>query len=648
MNINASITKDNILDTALALWNEKGYSQTTLRELARRLGMSLDSLYTYFHSKEEIVIYLYRKLNEKAINEFHTISGSEKNLGKNVGTLVNVKLRILEPYRSCMIGIFKEAIDPESPLNPLNAESSQVLDNTVDLFRKLVEKGGVSKGEQALQLARILWIFHLGIILYWLHDRSEDSKNTRRIIEKLVNSFPFLRIFSKILRRSELMELVSNLFELSRSKSENSTSTQINILPRTFDIVVIGAGPIGLIYASWIKIKRPQTRLLVLERTSEAGHKIGESTLSGFCKALRSVGIRQDALRQLFYPKNGLGFFHINESTPDITAAPEYILEAFDETFQVERRTLDNLLMINARRLGVEIIQGADVHIERSSVSKNIITYSVGLQEFRVCTTLLVDASGPAGILSRNQQLYTKEGLTFQTGAVWTYFKDVRPINSYENWIRRSRFNRDQYTQHLCFREGWLWYIPIISWQRAPTGNLCHMLERVIDQENAIPKREDIEAAYGCPSTPITSIGLVLRSDRDSYLKEDVRGAFEHYSKKYPAIHKLLKDAKLLENYYGNNETFMSRLNIRGYARKVAGERWLLVGDAAFFVDPLISPGLTGGAAQAFFAAEKTVDAFNSGRVNSEAFSDYQTFVQRLHNALERDNQLVYMSFNHP
>src|SRR5262245_49483215 len=111
------------------------------------------------------------------------------------------------------------------------------------------------------------------------------------------------------------------------------------------DVVVIGAGPIGALYASMLKLRRPETRIVLLDRAPEPGHKIGESTLSGFCKALRTVGIPAETMRRLFYPKNGLGFLHVGDGAETVTEAPEYVLETFDETYQVERRVLDTLVL---------------------------------------------------------------------------------------------------------------------------------------------------------------------------------------------------------------------------------------------------------------------------------------------------------------
>jgi 2-polyprenyl-6-methoxyphenol hydroxylase-like FAD-dependent oxidoreductase len=118
--------------------------------------------------------------------------------------------------------------------------------------------------------------------------------------------------------------------------------------------------------------------------------------------------------------------------------------------------------------------------------------------------------------------------------------------------------------------------------------------------------------------------------------------------KKYPVMRQLFGNGVQLDDHYGTGEPFMSRQHIRTHARNVAGDGWLLVGDAAFFVDPLISPGLTGGTAQAYIAATESVKALDENIYTKEFFTKYERFVRSLHEALERDNQMVYMSFNHP
>ncbi|HEY9767989.1 MAG TPA: NAD(P)/FAD-dependent oxidoreductase [Coleofasciculaceae cyanobacterium] len=420
-------------------------------------------------------------------------------------------------------------------------------------------------------------------------------------------------------------------------------------LQSEYQVAVIGAGPQGILYASWLKQARPELQVVVLEREEKPKFKIGESTLSGFCKALRSVGISQEALELLFFPKNGLGFFHVDESIENVTEAPEYILETFDETFQVERRLLDGLLIANARRLGVEVIQGARVDLANSQLSDraNTIAYRHQQQKYELKSQLVVDASGTASVIARHLGLYNKEDVDFQSNAVWGYFKNVNRLGDRTDWPNVAQFSRDEYTQHFCFREGWMWYIPLVSWENVPDAGDDSMLNRFLGSEE-LPTKEELAALHGCPEEDIISIGMVLRQDRDPKFAQGRKVAFDHYVEQYPAIGEMLEGAELISDLYGTQQPLRARANIRGYAEQVVGDGWLSIGEAAFFVDPLISPGLTGGVATAYFAVQSTLKAIDRNNFSRSTFADYESFAGKLYEALERDNQLVYMSFNHP
>ncbi|MDJ0591577.1 MAG: tryptophan 7-halogenase [Pleurocapsa sp. MO_226.B13] len=419
---------------------------------------------------------------------------------------------------------------------------------------------------------------------------------------------------------------------------------------REFDVAVIGAGPLGILYASWLKQARPHLRILMLDRNPSPKHKIGESTLSGFCKSLRSVGISHEVMQRLFFPKNGLGFFYGDKTNKDITKAPEYILETFDETFQVERRVLDSLLIANGRRLGIEIIQNARIEPQKSVFSSqgNFLTYHLGSDKHQIRAQLVADASGASSVLGRHFGLYATTGLTFQTGAVWAYFKKIRRLDKYQGWKAKAQCSRDEYTQHICFPEGWMWYIPLKSWQQASDRNLAKMLTRLLTTKDKLPNQQQLSQEFGCPTTDIFSIGIVLREDRDRLLKQGGNAVFEYYQQQVPIIAQILEGAEILRDYYENHSPYEIRRQIRHYSQQIAGDGWLLLGDAAFFVDPLISPGLTGGAATAYFAFQETLKAFDCQDFSQDSFIGYQNFTKTLHQALERDNQLVYMSFNHP
>ena len=215
------------------------------------------------------------------------------------------------------------------------------------------------------------------------------------------------------------------------------------------------------------------------------------------------------------------------------------------------------------------------------------------------------------------------------------------------DWQNVAQFSRDEYTQHFCFREGWMWYIPLVSWENVPEADRESMFDRFLGGKE-LPTKAELAARHGCPEEDIVSIGMVLRQDRDDKFAEGRKTAFDHYAQQYPAITDLLEGAELVSDLYGTQQSLRARANIRGYAEQVVGDGWLSIGEAAFFVDPLISPGLTGGVATAYFAAQSTLKAIDRQNFSRETFADYESFVGKLYEALERDNQLVYMSFNHP
>lgn len=642
-------TARKILAAALSLWSEKGYADSTMRELARRLGMGTSSLYFYFASKEEIVSSLYESVNDEVAAEFHRTDTGERDLGRNLARYLTIKLAALAPLRACLPAILKEAVDPASSLSPVSRDSAAVLGRNLAFFEELAARSAMSPADAA-RFARLLWVLHIGVVVYWLHDRSPGAANAASLVERTAALSSLVPMMGLLPGADELFRLLGAVLEPPDAAAADVEVVRDEAPAREVDVVVVGAGPIGLLYALFLKQRRPRTSILVVDKAAEAGHKIGESTLSGFCKALRSVGIRHEVQQRLFYPKNGLGFLHVTEATKDLTRAPEYVLETFDETFQVERRVLDGLIEAQAVRQGIQVVRGATVSVRqcRFSADGDVVVYEIGPRTFRVKSRLVVDASGPAGVLSRALGLRTDRDAAFQTGSVWSYWSGIQPLAARRGWVGRSQFPRDHYTEHLCFREGWVWYIPIVSWQATPTANLRGVFDHVLGTARGLPSREELEEAHAAPTELVTSIGLSLRMDRDGRMQDDPRGAFEHYTRKYPAFRQLLAGGRLREDPYGPQTTFQSRLNYRGRSAQLAGDGWLLVGDAAFFVDPLISPGLTGGTAGAWHAAQASVAALDQGRADRATFAGFERAVGELHAALERDNELVYLSFDHP
>lgn len=81
--------------------------------------------------------------------------------------------------------LFRTAADPRSPLNPFSTESEAVREQAIDLFRQVVD-GAADPVPDDLrpELPRLLWTWHMGVILFWIHDFSPDHARTRLLAER--------------------------------------------------------------------------------------------------------------------------------------------------------------------------------------------------------------------------------------------------------------------------------------------------------------------------------------------------------------------------------------------------------------------------------------------------------------------------------
>ena len=94
----------------------------------------------------------------------------------------------IEPYHRFAGVLFRTAADPQSPLNPFSRESAPIRDESVALFARVVEGSNVRvpKDLQA-ELPYLLWVYHMGIILFWIHDSSAGRARTYRLVELTVD-----------------------------------------------------------------------------------------------------------------------------------------------------------------------------------------------------------------------------------------------------------------------------------------------------------------------------------------------------------------------------------------------------------------------------------------------------------------------------
>jgi AcrR family transcriptional regulator len=215
-------TRALILETALEMFRERGYEETTMRAIAQKAGVSLGNAYYYFHSKEYLIQAFYQRLHEDHIAVAEPALANEKTLKARLLAVVRLKIETMEPYHQFAGVLFKTAANPRSPLNPFADESDPVREASIKLFAKVLEgpKVRIPKDLQA-ELPYLLWIYHMGIVLFWIHDGSPKHRRTYRLIDHTVElldrlihlaSNPFMRPL-----RKQALRLVDELREAAES-----------------------------------------------------------------------------------------------------------------------------------------------------------------------------------------------------------------------------------------------------------------------------------------------------------------------------------------------------------------------------------------------------------------------------------------------
>jgi len=178
-------TRAAILETALEIFREQGYERTTMRAIAERAGVALGNAYYYFHSKEHLIQAFYSRTHQEHLAVCESMLEREHHIKQRLLVVMNAKIATLEPYHQFAGKLFKTAADPHSPLNPFSDESDPVRKQSIELFEKVLTGSDTRVPKDLMaELPYMLWLYHMGIILFWIHDSSAKSARTHRLIRR--------------------------------------------------------------------------------------------------------------------------------------------------------------------------------------------------------------------------------------------------------------------------------------------------------------------------------------------------------------------------------------------------------------------------------------------------------------------------------
>jgi AcrR family transcriptional regulator len=208
-------TRARILAAAMDLFRRQGFEETTMREIATGAGVATGAAYDYFDSKDAIVLAFYDQSQQEMEPLLEAALAGTKDLKARVGALLDVKFQYFEPNRR-LLGTLAAHADPEHRLSPFGAQTREMRERDMRFFEQALEGSRIRvTGELGQHLPRILWMYQMGLILFWIYDRSSSQQRTRALVEKSlaivvrlikVSEFPLLRPVRRMV--ADLVETV--------------------------------------------------------------------------------------------------------------------------------------------------------------------------------------------------------------------------------------------------------------------------------------------------------------------------------------------------------------------------------------------------------------------------------------------------------
>lgn len=336
----------------------------------------------------------------------------------------------------------------------------------------------------------------------------------------------------------------------------------------TYDVAIIGGGPAGSVAGA--ALARIGRRVVILEREKFPRFRVGESLLPASSDTFQRIGVKEKLDRAGFLVKHGGEISSACGTARGVYFFRNGLNPRWTTSYQVDRSKFDQVLLDHAGDCGCEIryevgVDGCTFDDEETTLSCNQGTETVRAK-------YLIDCSGRNTILANHLRL--KEPYShLRKFSVFAYFQGP-PLPPDPNASLTRMIRADD-----C----WCWVIPMAGGK--------------------------------------WSVGVVMDHERFRSLQLSPEQAFEECIRQQPEVYHRIRDAKRFTPVRATAD-FSYRV------KRMFGDRWLLAGDAAGFIDPVFSSGVHIAVYSGEQAASALQTALERPRRRRPAFRRYQRLVQ--------------------
>jgi FADH2 O2-dependent halogenase len=369
-----------------------------------------------------------------------------------------------------------------------------------------------------------------------------------------------------------------------------------SVPPYDCDVIIAGGGPAGSTLATLLA--QAGLKTMLLEAVHHPRQHVGESLVPAVMPVLRETGVLPKVEAARFSLKYGAcwttpalfgrtGVIDPDDKRREFRSVTTRFAErvtpdsGMDFTYHVDRARFDTILLQHAVSEGAIVLEGMralEPEFDDTGVTVTARA-SGGGPSWPVRAKMFVDATGRSTLLGSRLRLKVNDPV-FDQYAVYTWFEGLdrgalTPTREESEFIA-IHFIPDDNT--------WIWQIPI--------------------------------------SDTVTSIGVVSQKEalrRHGGTREEF---FWDKVKQRPELESRLRASTIADDFHTEGDYSYGM-------REICGDRWVLVGDAARFVDPIFSSGVSIALNSARFAARDIIAAFRADDFGKESFETFRTTMRR-------------------
>ena len=180
--------RQRLYETAIQMIGERGFENTTLRDVAARAKVSVGLLYRYFPSKQAVVINLYDELS--AEQSSHAAAMPRGRWRDRFLFALETTLTILQPHRQTLSALIPILISnaPDGLFSSTTAFSRERVQRVYQ--DAVIGASDAPRDEVAAALGRLLYLTHLAVVLWWLLDKSPEQRATRALVRLIAGALP--------------------------------------------------------------------------------------------------------------------------------------------------------------------------------------------------------------------------------------------------------------------------------------------------------------------------------------------------------------------------------------------------------------------------------------------------------------------------